>query len=70
MNLDKRVVAAINEAVNEAGETPALAEKIVAWIDSLAGGNARLADRDSSDRHLELLYQSVIAEIDEDGAGG
>jgi hypothetical protein len=70
MNLDKRVVTAINEAVKEAGETPALAEKIVAWIDSLAGGNARLADRDSADRHLELLYQNVIAEIDEDGAGG
>lgn len=70
MNLDKRVVIAINEAVEQAGETPALAEKIVAWIDSLAGGNARLSDRDSTERHLELLYRNVTAEEDEEKAGG
>jgi hypothetical protein len=70
MNLDKRVITAINEAVEEAGETPALAQKIVAWIDSLAGGNARLSDRDSTERHLELLYRNVVAEADEDRAGG
>jgi hypothetical protein len=60
MNLDKRVVAAIEEAVKELGETPALAQKITAWLDSLAGGNARLADRDSTDRQVELLYQDVV----------
>ncbi len=69
MNLDRRVVAAIDEAVKELGETPALAEKITAWLDSLAGGNARLSERDSTDRHLELLYQSVVAETEEEQSG-
>jgi hypothetical protein len=59
MNLDKRVVAAINDAVQELGETPALAQKITAWLDSLAGGNTRLSDRDSTQRHVELLYENV-----------
>ena len=64
MNLDRRVVTAIEEAVRDLGETPALAQKITAWLDSLAGGNARLSERDSTDRHVELLYRSVVAEAD------
>ena len=69
MNLDRRVVTAIEEAVREQGETPALAQKITAWLDSLAGGNARVAERDSTDRHVELLYESVVTETEEDQSG-
>jgi len=66
MNLDKRVVAAIDEAVKELGESPALGEKISAWLESLAGGNARLADRDATDRQVELLYQDVAVIAEEE----
>jgi hypothetical protein len=66
MNVDKRVVTAIKEAVEELGETPALAQKITAWLDAIAGGNARLSDRDSTERHLELLYGSVMTGSDEE----
>jgi len=67
MNLDPRVEAAVKEAVHEAGETPALAEKIIAWLDALAAGNAQLSDRDTTSRHLELLFQTVVgAEVNED----
>lgn len=65
MNLDRRVIAAIDEAVRESGETPALAQKITAWLDSLAGGNSRLSDRDTTERHVELLYQSVVGANEE-----
>jgi hypothetical protein len=66
MNLDSRVVAAIKESVKELGQTEALAEKIIAWLDSLASGNDRLPSRDTTERHLELLYQSVIIPSDEE----
>jgi hypothetical protein len=61
MSLDKRVVVAIQEAVRELGESPALAQKIVAWMDSLAEGNARLEDRDATQRQVELLYEEVVS---------
>jgi len=69
MNLDKRVVTAIEEAVKELGESPALAEKITAWLDSLAGGNDRLSDRDTTERHVELLYQTVLVGTEEEQPG-
>lgn len=61
MNLDTRVVIAIQDAVSEAGEAPQLAKKITAWLEGLAGGNTRLSDRDSTERHVELLYDNVVA---------
>ena len=64
--MDQRVIAAIDEAVQEVGETPALAKKIAAWLESLSNGNARLADRDTTDRHLELLFQSVTSVVDDE----
>jgi hypothetical protein len=66
MNIDRRIVAAIDEAVKDLGETPALAKKITAWLDSLAGGNDRLTDRDSTERHVELLYENVVGGTEED----
>jgi hypothetical protein len=59
VNLDSRVITAIKEAVAEAGETTALAQKMIVWLEGLAGGNARLSDRDLTARHLDLLYQAV-----------
>jgi hypothetical protein len=69
MSLDKRVVTAIDEAVKEMGETPALAERIKAWLDGLVSGNDRLSERDSTERHVELLYRSVSVGGDEGPAG-
>jgi hypothetical protein len=59
MSLDKRVETAIEEAVKELGEKPALAEKIKAWLEGLVTGNDRISERDSTERHVELLYRSV-----------
>ena len=65
MSLDKRVESAIDEAVKEMGETPALAERLKAWLDGLVSGNERLSERDSTERHVELLYRSISAGADE-----
>jgi hypothetical protein len=65
MTIDRRVVTAVEQAVEEAGESPALAQKIVAWLESVASGNTRLSDRDSTDRHLELLFQQVSESTEE-----
>jgi hypothetical protein len=70
MNLDKRIVAAIQEAVKEMGESPALAQKMIAWVESLAEGNARLDDRDATHRQVELLYQEVVGVAEEADAEG
>jgi len=65
VNLDSRVITAIAEAVEEAGETPVLSQKIIVWLDSLASGNARLSDRDLTVSHLDLLY-GAVSEADDD----
>lgn len=70
MSLDKRVESAIEEAVKEMGEMPALAEKIKAWLEGLVSGNDRLSERDSTERHIELLYRSVSVDSDDVPGGG
>jgi hypothetical protein len=59
MGLDKRVLRALDEAVAEAGEERPLAQKLGALMEALANGNARLSDRDSAARHIELLFDQV-----------
>ena len=59
MALDKRVLRAIDDAVEQAGEDHPLALKIAALMEALASGNTTLADRDSAERHMELLYEQV-----------
>jgi hypothetical protein len=59
MALDNRVLRAIEEAVAEAGEDRPLAKKLSALMEALASGNVSLTDRDSTDRHIELLYDQV-----------
>jgi len=66
MSLDTRVVTAIKESVKEAGQAEGLAEKIIAWLDGLAGGSDRLPSRDATERHLELLYQSVVIRTEDE----
>ena len=63
MALDPRIRAAVIEATSEAGQPSALADKLIAWLDSLSSGNESLTDRDSVYRHLELLYDSTHSDI-------
>lgn len=71
MTIDARIRDAIIEAATEHGQGAALSDKLIAWFNDLAGGNASVDDRDSVHRHLELLYEATVTSIDEiDSNGG
>ena len=57
--MDDKIESAIREAVREADQSDELARKFLAWFAAVAAGNADVHDRDSADRHLELLYGAV-----------
>ena len=59
MALDQTIKDAVNSAVREAGQSQQLATKLLAWIDAVISGNEDVHDRDSSLRHLELLFKAV-----------
>ena len=72
MTVDPRIAQAIVEAVEENGQGKALARLLIAWFDAIASSNENINDRQSANRHLELLYggtkaqgESSDAEIEE-----
>jgi len=60
MGLDPRVESAVRDAVRHNDQGEELAAKIVALLQSLGSGNISLSDRDALDRHMEILYNSVL----------
>ena len=52
------------------GAAAGLADKLIAWVDSLASGNDVLSDRDSVHRHLELLYDATTTDIRDEVING
>lgn len=69
MSLDKRIRDSIRDAAIARGQSEVLVDRLTAWIEGLASGNESLDDRDSVQRHLDLLYAAVHVEGDkEDGA--
>lgn len=59
--MDKKIQDAIREAVTEAGQDPALARKLESWFEAIASGSEDINDKQSSYRHLELLYDDTRA---------
>lgn len=57
--MDPKIVEAIEEAVEENGQTKVLARRLVAWFDAIASGNQDINAKQSADRHLELLYEAT-----------
>ena len=56
MTVDPKIIEAIKEAAQEEGQSDALACLLIAWFDAIASGNEEINDRQSANRHLELLY--------------
>ena len=69
--MDPKIEEAIEEAVREEGQSKALARKLAAWFDAVASGNEDLNDRQSANRHLELVYEEtqVSGESDDSDKG-
>ena len=65
--MDPKIVASIEEAVREEGQSEALARRLVAWFGAIASGNEDINDKQASNRHLELLYNE--AELPESNNG-
>jgi hypothetical protein len=59
--MDKKIQDAIREAVTEAGQEAGLARKLESWFEAIASGGEDINDKQSSYRHLELLYDDTRA---------
>jgi len=57
--MDPKIKDAIEEAAREDGQSEALAQRIVAWFDAIASGNEDINDKQSANRHIELLYEEA-----------
>lgn len=56
MSLDSKISQAIKDAVDTAGQSPALARRLIAWMEAVTSGNEDIADQAAAARHLEVLY--------------
>lgn len=59
MAIDAKIESAIRQAVTKAGQSGDVADKLIAWISDLAGGNAKITDSESVRRHLQLLFSTL-----------
>jgi hypothetical protein len=67
MGLDPKIIEAIEAATAEAGQSPALARKLIALLDAMASRND--IDNAEMDRHLEVLYEETSLETVKDEGG-
>ncbi len=64
MNLDEKIIQAIRDAVEDAGQSPALARRLVAWMEAVTSGNEDPADQNAAARHLDILYAETAADVE------
>ncbi|MDX6444417.1 MAG: Small protein from certain CxC ATPase-based modification system [Blastocatellia bacterium] len=69
MGLDPKITEAVEAATAEAGQSPALARRLVAWLEAVSSGNEDVNNTAEADRHLEVLYEetSIPGAADEGG---
>ncbi|MDD9973131.1 MAG: hypothetical protein OXU27_03945 [Candidatus Poribacteria bacterium] len=65
MTLDTRITQAINEAVEEAGQSEMLARRLVAWFEAVTSGIEDINDQAEAGRHLEVLYEGTTIQDDD-----
>ena len=57
--MDDKIVEAIEAAVSEAGQGPALSRRLTAWMRAVTSGNEDVNDSAASARHLDGLYEAT-----------
>ena len=62
MKIDEQFEQTIYKIVGEYGESSAVSQKIIAWIENIADGSENVFDRNSYRRFLDLIYSNM--EID------
>jgi hypothetical protein len=63
MELDPKIIQAIQGAVSEAGQSDVLAGRLVAWMDAVTSGNEDPVDLEATARRLELLYSETVVRL-------
>ncbi|GAB1150133.1 CxC ATPase DNA modification system associated small protein [Shewanella algae] len=66
MTLDTRIIQAIEEAVKEAGQPETIARRLLAWFEAVTSGNEDINEQDAAARHLEVLFEGTVVQIDND----
>ncbi|MGW7314623.1 CxC ATPase DNA modification system associated small protein [Streptomyces sp. NPDC054865] len=64
MSLDPKISHAIKDAVANAGQDSALANRLITWMEAVTSGSADPNDTSDADRRLELLFTGT--EVDRD----
>lgn len=59
MGLDPKITEAIEAATADSGQSPALARRLVAWLEAVTSGNEDVNNTAEADRHLEVLYEET-----------
>ncbi|WP_018099623.1 CxC ATPase DNA modification system associated small protein [Sinorhizobium meliloti] len=62
MAIDARIIRAINEAVEEAGQPETLARRLIAWFEAVTSGNEDINDQSTTARHLEVLFEGTVVQ--------
>ena len=62
MSLDIKLTEAIKAAVEEAGQQPAVARQLIAWLRAINSGNEDISDSAQTKRRLEVLYDRTVVD--------
>jgi CxC ATPase-based modification system component len=66
MALDKKIAEAIRESVKTGGQSTKVADRLIAWFDSLTTGTETLGDPSTTNRHLTDLFE-IVEPSDKEG---
>ncbi|MFM9596270.1 CxC ATPase DNA modification system associated small protein [Streptomyces scabiei] len=70
MSLDPKISHAIRDAVANAGQEPALANRLITWMEALTSGRADPNDPSDADRRLDLLFTGTETQDVNQNSGG
>ena len=59
MALDKKIAAAVRSATANEGQPVQVANRLIAWLESLSEGNETLANVETTNRFLNDLFESI-----------
>jgi hypothetical protein len=59
MALDRKIAEAVKAAVAAEEQPVAVADRLIAWLDTLSDGSESLANLDTTSRFLNDLFESI-----------
>lgn len=69
MSLDRKIIEAVKSAAEECGQPPALARRLVKWLEAVADESEDINDVAATDRRLEVIYEAVaLGDASDDGS--